>query len=165
MIRPASLGNFPFFDSHYKIVTFLCTYRERIESMMVRARSPSPEPEIIHDGSNSMSIRGVNFSLRANRGVNFSERVCYGCRGIEHYLHWYKQIVFRFILENLSNILASNGTLVCLVTCGHVFCERCTENSCLKPKCPKCGTVRNLLLKPMNKVNNLLFRRSLRSLS
>ena len=46
-----------------------------------------------------------------------------------------------FILENLSNILNSNGTLVSLVTCGHVLCERC-----LKPKCPKCGTVRNLLL-------------------
>ena len=50
--------------------------------MMVRARSPSPEPEIIHDGSTSRSIRGVNFSLRANRGVNLSERVCYGCGGI-----------------------------------------------------------------------------------
>ena len=67
------------------------TVRETIErlneSMMMKARSPSPEPEIIHDGRTSRSNRGVNFSFRANRGVNFSERDCYGCGGTEHYLH------------------------------------------------------------------------------
>ena len=33
-----------------------------------------------------------------------------------------------------------------MVTCGHVLCARCTENVC-QYGCPKCGQVRNILLK------------------